>query len=329
MINVFQVGVSTTCNGRCVYCPLTIYRDKWVGRFMEFSLFQRVIEEGVGAGVKYVHLQGWGEPLLHPQFLEMLMLARRHFSVGFTTNGVLLAGSLANGIVKTGVDILAVTFAGARAETHNRYRPGNDFNTILQNLRRLSPQLKALGTRIVAIYMMLGDTYRELPFFVKLAAELGVDEVRLSNLSYLPHPSLWRLKVFSKMFEPEPPHVLATIREAKEVAEKSGVKLSHRRFSPWEHLECPEAPTSTLYIDADGEVYPCVYLSLPDYALRCFEEKCEKNPRLSFGNIREGIRAILKRRREFVGIFEARKKSDFIPTDPPGPCKKCYRLYWI
>ncbi|AFA38987.1 hypothetical protein Pogu_0960 [Pyrobaculum oguniense TE7] len=178
---------------------------------------------------------------------------------------------------------------------------------------------------------MLRDTYKELPRFVELMAEVGVDEVRLSNLSYVPHPDFWNYKIYAKMFEPEPADVLKAVEEAKEVAKKWGIKLTQGRFSPWEQPECPEVPTKTLFISVNGDVYPCVYLSLAGFP-RCFEGKCHKIPALFFGNARsEKLCDIVKKRAyvEFVQKFEMRKRADLFLPDPPEVCKKCYRLYWI
>ena len=40
---------------------------------MDFSLFQKIVQEGREVGVEHLHLQGWGEPLLHPRFLDMVL----------------------------------------------------------------------------------------------------------------------------------------------------------------------------------------------------------------------------------------------------------------
>jgi len=332
VVSTLQVEVSTACTSRCIYCPVALYSD-WRREFMDFSLFQKTIQEGREVGVEHLHLQGWGEPLLHPRFLDMLKEARRYYKASFTTNGLLL-GRVAEDVVKIGVDVVAVTFAGATAETHNRVRVRNDFDTVLQNLKTFVKAAKnaSAKTRTVAIYMMLKNTYRELPQFVKLMAEIGVDEVHLSNLDYIPRPDLWGLKVFSKMFEPPPGDVIAAVEAAKKVAKEVGITLFHRLFTPWEHAECPEVPTSTLFIGVDGSVYPCVYLGLSTpSAERCFEERCEKAPRLAFGNLRhERLADITKKKsyREFVHRFEVRK-IETIPPEPPEVCKKCYKLYWV
>ncbi len=101
---------------------------------------------------------------------------------------------------------------------------------MVQNYRTFLERAKKEGRKphAVAIYMMLRDTVRELPDFIELAAEIGVDEVRLSNLTYIPHPDLRSWKTFSQFFQPEPPYVTTAVEKAREKAIQHGIKLTHR-----------------------------------------------------------------------------------------------------
>ncbi len=94
-----------------------------------------------------------------------------------------------------------------------------------------------------------------------------------------------------------------------------------------EHVECPESPTTTLYIDARGDVTPCPYLALS--YIRCFE-RCEKTPKVTFGNLYvQSLGEVLKNEkyREFTSRFRQRRQLQ--ETPPPDECVNCYRLYWI
>ncbi|MCX8135651.1 SPASM domain-containing protein [Pyrobaculum aerophilum] len=231
------------------------------------------------------------------------------------------------------MDVVAITFAGATAATHNRIRVGNEFDVVLYNLREFVKIAKDIRTKtkIIAIYMMLRDTIEELPKFIELMAEIGVDEINLSNLTYIPNPSLWELKAYSEMFIEPQKRLTEILKKSKDIAKERGIVIRHRLFTPMEYPECPEAPTKTLYIGVDGDIYPCVYLSLAGFP-RCFERKCHKIPLVSFGNLKtERLGDIIRMKAyiEFVQRFEMRKRAEFILPDPPEPCKKCYRLYWI
>ena len=72
---------------------------------MDFELFQRIIDEAARVGVKRVHLYLHGEPLLHPQIVDMISYIKsRNLVVHLTTNGMLLDKEKAEAILRSGVN---------------------------------------------------------------------------------------------------------------------------------------------------------------------------------------------------------------------------------
>ena len=69
-----QVEISSLCNGKCIYCPHTEYRGNWQSRLLPMELYLRIIP--ALKKTKLVHLQGWGEPFTHPDFIDFLRLAK-------------------------------------------------------------------------------------------------------------------------------------------------------------------------------------------------------------------------------------------------------------
>jgi molybdenum cofactor biosynthesis enzyme MoaA len=61
-----QVEVSSRCHGRCSYCPRTMMRAQSQGRDMGMETFGRLFP--LMQRLARVHLQGWGEPYLNPDF---------------------------------------------------------------------------------------------------------------------------------------------------------------------------------------------------------------------------------------------------------------------
>jgi MoaA/NifB/PqqE/SkfB family radical SAM enzyme len=84
-----QVEVTNACNLACSMCPHT--HGGIPERHFSLEVFQRLVTENPAP--RRLVLTGWGEPLLHPEFFEMVQRANRHWrtaSVRFTTNGILL-----------------------------------------------------------------------------------------------------------------------------------------------------------------------------------------------------------------------------------------------
>jgi uncharacterized radical SAM superfamily Fe-S cluster-containing enzyme len=106
-----QIEVTTRCNASCYYCPRTTYRNCWDNRDLSFENFKTLLP--IIAYTKMVHLQGWGEPFLHPHLFEMIVLAKKTgCKVGTTTNGMLLNRRRIDQLVKSGIDHVAFSLTG-------------------------------------------------------------------------------------------------------------------------------------------------------------------------------------------------------------------------
>jgi MoaA/NifB/PqqE/SkfB family radical SAM enzyme len=84
-----------------------------------------------------VHLQGWGELLLHKQFFEIVASVKKAgCKVGTTTNGMLLNRTEISKLVESGIDHVAFSLTGI-GEANDRVRKGTEFRRILQTISDL------------------------------------------------------------------------------------------------------------------------------------------------------------------------------------------------
>ncbi len=110
--------LTNACNLNCIMCGRnaakfkpTRFQMDWL-RYMEPLL--DIVEE--------VTLMGWGEPTIHPEFVQMLELIHNHNArIYFCTNGMRL-GHFKQAIFDNHVDVFAVSVDGATAETNARIR---------------------------------------------------------------------------------------------------------------------------------------------------------------------------------------------------------------
>ena len=90
-----------------------------------------------------VHLQGWGEPLLHPDFFQMTALARKAgCAVSTTTCGSGMNADLAERLVASGIDIIGFSLAGTDAAS-NAARAGVAFETVCAAIEQLQQVRRA------------------------------------------------------------------------------------------------------------------------------------------------------------------------------------------
>ncbi|AEV82996.1 coenzyme PQQ synthesis protein E [Actinoplanes sp. SE50] len=181
-----QVEVTSACNLRCTMC-LVRYRppvNKLAGA-MRPELFHALVAE---LPLRQLTLQGLGEPLLSPYLPEMIASAvRRGVRVGFNTNGTLLSRRRADELVASRVDWLHVSLDGAGPAVYEAIREGAHFDTVIANLAGLVAAKRAAGSAtpwIRVVFVAMRDNVAELPALVRLLAGIGVNELRVQNLSH-------------------------------------------------------------------------------------------------------------------------------------------------
>src|SRR5439155_22871583 len=67
-----QIEPVGQCNLRCQMCPVQFRRDGPEGRpaFMTFEQYTQLVDQF--SGLTELHLQGLGEPMMHPRLFDMI-----------------------------------------------------------------------------------------------------------------------------------------------------------------------------------------------------------------------------------------------------------------
>jgi len=129
------IEITTQCNIKCAGCPRTtgISQGMWTDMHMELELFQRILDHI--PHTEFVTLHGIGEPTLHPQFNEIVAMAKqsgKFTRMKMTTNALARSVEYYKDSVKAGLDefwvsvdsfdqdILDVMRAGSKAEKLER-----------------------------------------------------------------------------------------------------------------------------------------------------------------------------------------------------------------
>jgi len=177
---VFEL--TNACNLNCVMCGRNAADFKMTAFDMDvFRSFEPMMDI-----VEEVTLMGWGEPTIHPHFNEMLEIIDRHSARKyFCSNGMNLK-NIRESIFKYHVDVFAVSVDGATYETNARIRRGSDLNVIQEDLTSIVEERNRRGLKypwINFVFCAMESNIQELPDLVRLAAEIGIDEVKVVYLT--------------------------------------------------------------------------------------------------------------------------------------------------
>ncbi len=133
-----QIEPVGQCNLRCKMCAIQFRQDGppyGPLAFMDFEKFTHIIDQFVN--IEELHLQGLGEPMMHPHFFDMVgYAAERGIRVSTNSNLTLLNERRAERCVTSGLDTLHVSIDGASAETYERIRVRAHFERVVHNLER-------------------------------------------------------------------------------------------------------------------------------------------------------------------------------------------------
>ncbi len=248
--------LTNTCNLSCIMCGRhfshfepTFFQRSWLDCLE--PLFY-ITEE--------ITLMGWGEPTIHPHFSEILeFLSKYPIKKYLCTNGMLL-NILAPKIMKGSVDILAVSLDGPNQDLNTKIRKGSNFTKICSGIREIISIRKKKGDNkpyINFVFTAMKCNIQFLPDMIHLAAELGIDEVKVVYLT-----------AFNSVHEEQSLFGLEKlVKNTFEISDKYARDLNITLKLPYIQGEDPagemfhrlcHAPWRDLFLGSDGFIRPCM-----------------------------------------------------------------------
>jgi radical SAM protein with 4Fe4S-binding SPASM domain len=287
---------------------------------MPYDAFCRLLDQF--PAVRELHLQGLGEPLLHPRFFDMVRYAaQRGIEVSTNTNLTALSERRAEECVKSGLARLHVSLDAAEARAYEYIRVGARFSKVLRNLGWLNEAKERLGAaqpeiRLVAVAMRAN--LEQLPALVRLARRYRVHSLSIQHLAHdfsesslpLKYQPMRKFVDRETLAGEDPARVQRWFDEARAAAAETGVRL--RLPNPRPQPRPPAArgrercdwPWRGAYIAYSGEAMPCCMVATPD--------------RKNFGSMtRDGVEPVWNN--EAYRRFREQLDSD----QPPDICRGC------
>jgi len=294
--------VTDRCNLKCTMCA-----RQATDEIVDMDISDEALEPLLEAGSNFVSalLQGQGEPLLYPKIFSLIPRIKDRMAaggeVGLTTNATLLDEHTAARLLDTGIDFLYFSMDGASRKVYEAIRVGARFDRVTENIRRCTRLQKTSGRnnlRIMLNFVILEQNLHEIPAFISLAAQLGVEHV---TFSYCTDTATGGLKVFGA----------EVLQELFHKAREEGKKLHMNvdtpplRKNPKEICFFMERAVALL----PGEVFPC-HAMAPGY------KTLTRNR--SFGDVRRTPLLEIWKRPDYQEFRRRTVRRDF-----PAECADC------
>ena len=262
------LAITGTCNLACLHC--------WVdagpsspATAVPTGTLRRLLEEFAAIGGEEIRFTG-GEPLSHPDWLELIRLARE---TGFTrvylqTNGMLFTDEHVAALRELDFPGLSIQISldGATAPTHDLVRGAGAFESALAGIERLVAG--GLARRIAIFCTEMRHNLGEIPALLELADDLGIGSVTTGSLvmcgraaeeSLAAPPLLDHYLRLLERFDSEP--------RFRELYGKIGKMAALE----WRGEASPRSECCTFvenpYLTPGGLLYPCVLCHADDFAV--------------------------------------------------------------
>lgn len=141
-----DIEVSSKCQLKCDHC-FRQYLDIGEDDFMPLDVYKDIVSECGREGLFTLKFSMRGEPLLHPEIVEMVRFAKDVGikEVWINTNGGPLTEELAYGLIQAGVDWITMSFDGL-GEMYESIRKPLKYEDSLAKLRLLREVRDELGS---------------------------------------------------------------------------------------------------------------------------------------------------------------------------------------
>lgn len=178
-LNQIYFYLTEGCNLACRHCWLAPGFDEDGSTYptLPVELFETALREAKPLGLSGVKLTG-GEPLLHPQFKQLLEIVRREeLALTIETNGLLCTPAMAKEIAKVPDRFVSVSIDGADAATHEWVRGVSGcFNKAQQAVQNLA----AADTPPQIIMTVMRCNADQVEAVVRMAELLGASSVKFN-----------------------------------------------------------------------------------------------------------------------------------------------------
>jgi radical SAM protein with 4Fe4S-binding SPASM domain len=294
------LALTTECNLQCQHCWLECPRVDQPPERVQTALLDKLLQEFVALGGEELCITG-GEPLLHPDWLDILAAGCAHPQIKqatLQTNGTLLDEEIARTLAGGEFHQLAVhvSLDGCSEATHDLVRGPGSYKRAMHGLRCLVAA--GLGPKTTLAFTEMRHNFAEIPQLLETAEQLG-----LSSVVGLPLINSGCAEQSETALLPTSEQYLALLERFDRDA---GFREHYEKFGNFAAIEWMRGASASVhpgcrfleqpYVTAGGLLYPCALLQVDDFAGRGTYER----------SLAETISAVLPLWADLMQVSQAR-----------------------
>lgn len=186
--NRIQIDVSSVCNFQCDFCPTNNKTpvDPDFHRIMDMPLFEKIVTDikGFGGMISDIQLFCQGEPLLNPEFPNMVRMVKDAAiteMVTTTTNASRLSRSMSDALIDAGLDQLLISVNAMNAEDYRVFTKYDlDFDEFVDQIRYFYERSRGKTRLLIKLSTAMVSSVEQLREFAAIFQPIS-DEIRIET----------------------------------------------------------------------------------------------------------------------------------------------------
>jgi len=176
------------CNHKCFWC---VYHEPELSQMhedmnkMDIISLEKMIElldDFKEIGVQAVTYSGGGEPLMHPNIVEILEKTKEHkIDLSTITNGHYLKGKVAQLLQDAHWVRISIDYCTEEGFIGSRRIKGKNFYPVLENIKNFA-KMKSDECDLCVNFIITKENHKEIRAAAELLISLGVENIRFSPM---------------------------------------------------------------------------------------------------------------------------------------------------
>ncbi len=286
---IIVIENSANCNLHCEACP-TVHAYNYPKKFMSQETFNQIIQNISPHQFPRCALMGWGEPLLDPLYQErLLLLKKRGYIVGSTSNLTLLTEKRARKLIVNGLDHLGVS-----VDANHIIGAGYSLTDLQKKMEFLFRLIEKNSAQLrVGINIILFKKNLDIVFeIIERLKFFPLTHIGIAPLIMIPTKELYNQLIAKDEL----------LRLKQDIIGRfPNLPISFQYLEEEIKGNCRSDIFNNVYVDYSGNVCPCCVFALK-FPNITFEGQIMDTQIMSFGNLKDS---------GFEQIWNSRDYKDF------------------